>query len=635
MSARPSPRTYTYRPVDAARKGFRLAILEPSPEFEAPIRCSLNEVSAAEHPEYEAISYVWGDPSNRACLEIEGDTLMVTANLVLALRYIRHKADARCIWADAICIDQANLEERAQQVQLMKNIYTLCTRDLLWVGEQDEFAENAIEVLRRMGELGLRRRRDKISFGQDGSLKDSGIGWDERVSLYSIFTEPKIWERVWVMQEICCCPNVMILIGNHSIPWSMLSNILDHSGIPDRFHGPFSHASPDTDFWSRFAGVQVIEHQRDSVQEHHVINSTLLDVLSRFREKHSTDPRDKIYGLLGLVSDDHGIVPNYHKSVKELYIQIVKAQIREEHNLDMITQSLWPLGGDAAESKDIIHSTMDLPSWLPNFSSTATKKLLFAQREIFASGPATFTKPTTFTATGKLQVYGALIGKIKTIKQPDHTQLGLGVILGGIAPRIAQHNMPDALMTPASREVKYPTGGDAFEAYWRTLLADCDVYPTRRLSGKDIKKYGEIFTRWRRTLPDSLELPNYVKDEEKLANQQLREAFRSRTELQRMRSLADKIYEWRFAELANGLYSLVPLDGSSRTAGGAAKEGDSVFLVDGGKVPLALRSVSKSKSGEEGGEWEVLGTAYVHGYMDDAWKMADRGLLQWVQISLI
>ena len=635
MSAPPSSSTYTYRPVDAARQGFRIAILEPSREFEAPIRCSLIEVSVTNKFEYEAISYVWGDPSSWACLEVEGETLIVTANLVLALRHIRHQTNARCVWADAICIDQKNLEERAQQVQLMKDIYALCTRDLIWVGESDKWTEKAIETLKRMEQLGLRRQGEKYSFGQKGSLEDLGIGWDEKWSLYSTLEQPKIWERVWVMQEICCCPEATILIGNHSMPWSVLSNILDHSGIPDRFHGPFSHGTEDMIFWSTFSAVQVIEHQRDSVKGLHVINSTLLDVLSRFRKTYSTDPRDKIYGLLGLASDDHGIVPNYRESVREVYIRILKTQVQKEQNLDMITQSLWPLGADAAESEDVLSSTADLPSWLPNFSSVASKTLLFAQRGIYAAGPAKFTRPVDITLSGELRIHGAFLGTIKTLKKADYKELGLGTISGGVAPLVAQHTLPDALMTHTAELVEYPTGGDAFEAYWRTLLADCHVHPARRLSSDDIEKYGEIFKRWRQIISLNVELPNVVWDVDKLTDERQKEAFRSRTELQEMGSLADKIYNLQFAELENGLYSLVPRDQSSRTTGGAAEEGDSIVLVDGGKVPLAVRRVSESGSKEKGEKWELLGTAYVHGYMDDAWKLVEGGLLKWVPITLV
>jgi len=44
------------------------------------------------------------------------------------------------LWADAICIDQQNIEERGTQVQLMGMIYWKADRVLVWLGQN--IAEN-------------------------------------------------------------------------------------------------------------------------------------------------------------------------------------------------------------------------------------------------------------------------------------------------------------------------------------------------------------------------------------------------------------------------------------------------------------------------------------------------------------
>jgi len=118
-------------------------MLQPSAHFPAPITCSLVEVTLDDHPIYEALSYVWGDPKLQSTLQIEGARLKVTNNLELALRYLRLPDKPRTIWVDAICIDQSNIEERNQQVRLMKSIYSFCAVDLVWVGESDEYTKIA------------------------------------------------------------------------------------------------------------------------------------------------------------------------------------------------------------------------------------------------------------------------------------------------------------------------------------------------------------------------------------------------------------------------------------------------------------------------------------------------------------
>jgi hypothetical protein len=165
--------SYSYRSVDSSSRGFRLAILQPSAHFPASITCNLAEVTLDDHPIYEALSYVWGDHNIQATLQIEGASLKVTTNLELALRYLRLPDKPRTIWIDAICIDQSNIEERNQQVGLMKGIYSSCAVDLVWIGESDENTQGAIDTIKRMKSLNIQRFTDRGAndFGIIGSDK--------------------------------------------------------------------------------------------------------------------------------------------------------------------------------------------------------------------------------------------------------------------------------------------------------------------------------------------------------------------------------------------------------------------------------------------------------------------------------
>ena len=176
----------------------------------------------------------------------------------------------------------------------MKSIYSFCAVDLVWVGESDEYTQNAIDNVKRMKSLSLHRLTDRGSkhFGITGSdelvsLSELGLDCEASMSLLQFFEMPPLWERVWVMQEIACCPRAVLVIGNLTLPWETLSSILDHSGTPDRYHLPFSHQWYDQDIWDAFSKVQVIEHQREALNLTVPINSTLLDVLSRFRATYS------------------------------------------------------------------------------------------------------------------------------------------------------------------------------------------------------------------------------------------------------------------------------------------------------------------------------------------------------------
>jgi hypothetical protein len=65
------------------------------------IRLFITELQHA--PEYDAISYVWGDPSQTVPITCNGREMDITLNLNAALKRIRLTYRSRIVWADAVC----------------------------------------------------------------------------------------------------------------------------------------------------------------------------------------------------------------------------------------------------------------------------------------------------------------------------------------------------------------------------------------------------------------------------------------------------------------------------------------------------------------------------------------------------
>jgi hypothetical protein len=88
-------------------------------------------IDSKDLPPYTALSYVWGarEP-NRYKISIHESILDITPNLHGALRTIEKLEDlsSQWFWTDAICIDQSDLEERAAQVKLMRDLYSRAHR---------------------------------------------------------------------------------------------------------------------------------------------------------------------------------------------------------------------------------------------------------------------------------------------------------------------------------------------------------------------------------------------------------------------------------------------------------------------------------------------------------------------------
>ncbi|KAF2723361.1 hypothetical protein K431DRAFT_28926 [Polychaeton citri CBS 116435] len=140
---------------------IRLLMLQPSSDSEADIHCSI-VAETPQHGQYIALSYSWGmdldgEASFSRKIIVEYDVsfalfegrfildqrvtahsdkpLRVTRNLFEALRRIGHKSKTRCLWADAVCIDQTHDREGTIQVAKMTEVFASAAHVMAWLGE--------------------------------------------------------------------------------------------------------------------------------------------------------------------------------------------------------------------------------------------------------------------------------------------------------------------------------------------------------------------------------------------------------------------------------------------------------------------------------------------------------------------
>ncbi len=127
---------FQYEPLNSSVDTIRLIVLHPrrKAEKETVVRCSLIHSNFLSKPKYEALSYTWGNPNYLKNIYINGSEVPVRENLYSALCCLQLEQD-RLLWADAICIDQSNLEERRYQVGLMPFIYSRADCVLVWLGQ--------------------------------------------------------------------------------------------------------------------------------------------------------------------------------------------------------------------------------------------------------------------------------------------------------------------------------------------------------------------------------------------------------------------------------------------------------------------------------------------------------------------
>ncbi|KAH9233416.1 hypothetical protein K456DRAFT_1838489 [Colletotrichum gloeosporioides 23] len=167
------------------RGHIRLLTVHPGNETTA-LSGTLHSTPLEAAPEFEAVSYAWDTGSftetlniisNPSTVSTSGEHevsgaghISITRNVTSLLRCLRRESEARVLWIDAICINQANISERNDQVQQMRKIYSRARVVVIWLGPATEGdgSDRAIAFLNQMGQ-NQQRRSNTTS---DGSVQD-------------------------------------------------------------------------------------------------------------------------------------------------------------------------------------------------------------------------------------------------------------------------------------------------------------------------------------------------------------------------------------------------------------------------------------------------------------------------------
>src|SRR5947207_11625802 len=149
-----------YLKLDDSRQEIRLLKLFSGNENEQ-IVCELlsNCFLTEDHLQYRAISYCAGDSTETTVILVNGREFNAFASLERALKRIRsqlgeYQTDngVQILWADQICINQSNPDEKYHQVAQMRQIYEQASEVLVWLGEGNS-AGGGLEHIALMDQL--------------------------------------------------------------------------------------------------------------------------------------------------------------------------------------------------------------------------------------------------------------------------------------------------------------------------------------------------------------------------------------------------------------------------------------------------------------------------------------------------
>ncbi|KAE8326257.1 ankyrin repeat-containing domain protein [Aspergillus sergii] len=288
---------------------FRL--LRLSPGSEGPLECFIEdyELSSKLCPYYRALSYTWGASSRKSWILLNGASFPVTQNLYEAMQQLRKLGYHSSLWwIDLICINQSDKSERCQQVSMMRNIFGMAKEVVVWLGRDTPLGHNISHTI----------------------------------------TVP-YWSRVWVIQEIMVAKEILLMSESGTTVWDQFVAHLDI----------FLEKEPDPDDIDLQRAAPYLASNCNRLVElwkKKAMQKLSLSTLVCFAgDSLATNPRDKIYGLLGLVNHGSGgdIVPDYGRSPCSVYCMAIKKMQDDTHqDLSLLHKQLNNLNHNPFDAGD-------------------------------------------------------------------------------------------------------------------------------------------------------------------------------------------------------------------------------------------------------------------------------------------
>lgn len=590
-------------------------------------------LSFLEEPSaYEALSYTWSSsgkiwisnsPTPIIC---DNKHLDIPKSLETALSHLRNPQESRIIWADAICINQQDDDEKTHQVRLMRDIYRSAKMVIIWLGPESKSGpgELALDLVPPLAAISkeptpvveqLHQSADLRQLMQLGSqvLNSHGIQYHESMAttaqdrdragttVYTAFFEllERPWfARTWIVQEAVMASNAVLLCGTKSVQWR---DFLDAFAYSIKQPSLMNILTPDTivcalGLLSACRAVQGGPGQR------------LLDLLLQHRQCGSSDPRDKVFALCGLANDigpNHlDFKPDYHRNKVEIYTDVAKSILLGSGDLDLLS----------VPRRSTASTVVDLPSWAPDWS-LPQNQTSFSARDIsgnrlfqFKASKDTKADPKFSANDNLLSVKGMFIDQVTSVGSLHETGTESMFLTKFPKEQTIINNWER--VSGARSWSPYINGEKMLDVFWQTLIGGCAPTEYNELRdqfldvNRTIKRFRMLHNVGLQNYRKTYLAASYVM----LVNSAMSDLFHKRLASPLSGGYATRTFATRMAMAVPQRRIVKTRKGYVGLAAGDTAVDDFVALVQGGQVPLVLRQVDYY--------WQLVGDAYVHGIMN-------------------
>ncbi|KAL8945460.1 MAG: hypothetical protein Q9211_000025 [Gyalolechia sp. 1 TL-2023] len=506
---------------------------------------------------YTALSYTWGEPGGPAFIILNnGHRLSITRNLEAALRQFRLRTDPFRLWVDAICINQADHDEKRSQVGMMRSIYIAAHETWVWLGPSSTDSDDAMDTVQRFLHRNL--SHDELSLVSREAW--NGVGNLMRRTW---------WTRVWVIQEVLSSNQVYAWCGRKKVEFACFVKL---EGIRRDFVLIHIPTQPFANILSNWSLNRQIMIRGDA---------SLFDWMVDTHKFESTLRRDRIYALLGLSSEGsrNAIKPDYSSRTPDTLLSVQATA----HFL-IQQKTLLPLQSAFYRKAD----DLDLPSWVSDWSTSQAGyvNLVFGSAYGACGQHKTTTPrfspgvehPSSCPVDASLVLTGVIEGDILAALPMPEVPLYRGTdAVADLRSRILRRELTRSTCCTWKELYDLNTNDDApdvgdshYTEFWRTIIADRMFDGT----GPPGPEYGRHFQDWQAGI-----------DSDGATD------FRN--------AAVSRCAGRSFIRSQGGRPGLAPRN---------ARAGDIICLFHGGNVPFILRP-------GESGRYTFIGEAYVYGIM--------------------
>ncbi|KAH7001257.1 heterokaryon incompatibility protein [Ilyonectria destructans] len=439
---------YRYSPIISRPRAFRLIrILPPHRAFFGDtLRIEIITVDADSPCLYDTLSYTWGStngrgPDRRILVETQHGPRELRIYQSLELTLLSIKAN-RPIFVDQICINQCDDVEKANQVQLMHDIYANCSQLLVWLGPETKLSNEYFSYTCKVCDEGILSRfiiPGRVDFPQifdavmnskievTGSIREDR---DDVLMLLSKYGESypvdgledvlrRPWfNRLWIIQEVCLAPNVLFICGSKDMSFEyfrlgLLFYTIYNTFWLENLKRAVSQAEltqRDNIFGLNQSPIRMIQ-ERKAIHMHgkrHSLYNLIIKYNTNGDQQKigATLAEDRVFGIMGLADAQSLMGMNIrYGDVSGIFTEIAAFLVVQ--NLDVLLFSQFP--------KHI----PNLPSWAPDWSMNLQipASYLTLQEPIFSAGGAMTVKPNVDLNSRCLVARGVAVSNIVRVGQ--------------------------------------------------------------------------------------------------------------------------------------------------------------------------------------------------------------------------